>query len=203
MSMTWFSYAAGGERNMKISWPFLAWASDAARVFRSTRLMLSTVTWVLCFCPHSTANFLLNHSSNAGTKWLHCKILSVFCWAAARSGNRNAGPSVPAAILPAPAILMKSLRDTPLPFFSSFISPSSVPYAIPCDRQHDWKRFAFSLPLFTEALQVFRNIARRNLPGPLHHDSYLFHNIGVGQRGYVSCIHLIGDGCQHSAHDFT
>src|SRR5215470_17993593 len=87
--------------------------------------MLSTVTLVLCFCPHSTANFLLNHSSNAGTKWLHCRILSVFCCAAARSGNRNAGPSDPAAIVPAPAILMKSLRDTPLPFFSSFIVPSS------------------------------------------------------------------------------
>src|ERR1043166_8151975 len=111
---------------MKRSCPFLAWASDAARVFRSTRLILSTTTLGLCFCPHSTANFLLNHSSNAGTKWLHCKIFRVFCCAAALSGNRNAGPSDPAAMPPAPAILMKSLRLTPLPFFSSFIFPPQV-----------------------------------------------------------------------------
>ena len=38
-------------------------------------------------------------------------------------GNRNAGPSDPAAIPPAPAIFMKSLLLTPLPFFSSFMLP--------------------------------------------------------------------------------
>src|SRR5258707_7080294 len=109
---------------MKRSWPFLAWASDAARVLRSTRLMWSTTTLVLCFSPHCLAKVPSNQVSYAGTKWVHCKILSVCCCAAARSGNRNAGPSDPAAMPPAPAILMKSLRDTPLPFFSLII-PSS------------------------------------------------------------------------------
>src|SRR5215467_13015578 len=122
--MTWLSYAAVGERNMNRSWPFLADASDAARVGRSTKLMLSTITLVSFFCPHSTVYFLLNHSSQAGTKWLHWQIFNVFCWAAARSGNRNAGPSAPAAMPPAPAILIKSLRDTPVPFFFfSLIKP--------------------------------------------------------------------------------
>src|SRR5579859_7826124 len=111
------------ERNINRSWPFLAATSAFPLVGRSTRLMLSTVTSVLFFCPHSTVYFLLNHSSQAGTKWLHCRIFSVFCCAAARSGNRNAGPSAPAAIVPAAPILKKSLRDTPLPFFSSFIAP--------------------------------------------------------------------------------
>src|SRR5215469_3799129 len=102
---------------MNRSWPFLAWASDAALALIVVKLILSTTTFVLFFFPHSTVYVLLNHSSQAGTKWLHCKIFSVFCCAAARSGNRNAGPRAPAAIPPAPAILMKSRRDTPWPFF--------------------------------------------------------------------------------------
>src|SRR6267142_4098590 len=111
---------------MNRSWPFLAETSDAARVFRSTRLMLSTVTVVLFFWPHSTTYFLLNHSSHAGTKWLHCRIFRVFCWAAARSGNKNAVPIPAAAAEPTPAIFMKSLRETPCPFFFAMISPPST-----------------------------------------------------------------------------
>src|SRR5215472_10234071 len=109
---------------MKRSWPFLAWASDAALALIVVKLILSTVTTVLFFFPHSTVYVLLNHSSQARTKWLHWQIFSVFCCAAARSGNRNAGPSAPAARPPAPAILIKSLRDTPVPFFFfSLIKP--------------------------------------------------------------------------------
>src|SRR5215472_8334687 len=111
---------------MNRSCPFWAWASAAARALMVVKLMLSTTTVVLFFCPHSTVYFLLNHSSHAGTKWLHWQIFNVFCWAAARSGNRNAGPSAPAARLPAPAILMKSLRDTSVPFFLLLIKASSV-----------------------------------------------------------------------------
>ncbi len=38
---------------MNRSWPFFAETSEAARAFRSTRLMLSTMTFVLFFAPHS------------------------------------------------------------------------------------------------------------------------------------------------------
>src|SRR5260370_21002083 len=123
--MTCFSYAADGERNMNRSCTFFAEASDAARVFRSTRLMLSTMTLVSCCCPHCLVKVPLNQVSHAGTKWLHCSIFKVFCCAAARSGNRNAGPK-PAAMPPAPAIFKKSLRDTPVPFFLLLIKASSV-----------------------------------------------------------------------------
>src|SRR5579863_229294 len=106
---------------MNRSCPFCACASDAALAGRSTRLMLSTITLVLFFCPHCLVKVLLNHVSKAGTKWLHWRILSVFCWAAARSGNKNAGP-IPAATAPAPVSLIKSRRDTLLPFFLSMFS---------------------------------------------------------------------------------
>src|SRR5947209_14443969 len=51
-------------------------------------------------------------------------IFNVFCCEAARSGNRKVVP-MPAAMLVAPVILIKSLRDTPLPFFFSSIRLSS------------------------------------------------------------------------------
>src|SRR6516225_153506 len=101
---------------MKRSWPFLADTSDAARVGRSTRLMLSTTTLVLFFWPHSFVKVPLNQVSYAGTKWLHCRIFSVFCWACARSGKRNAGPA-PAASAPVPASLTNSRREIPRPRF--------------------------------------------------------------------------------------
>src|ERR1051326_495251 len=191
---------------MNRSWPFLACASDAARVFRSTRLMLSTVTLVLCFCPHSTANFLLNHSSNAGTKWLHCRIFSVFCCAAARSGNRNAGPSDPAAMVPAAPILKKSLRDTPLFFFSSFIFPSSgVPkakfYSCSFNSRACWR--VTSLPFVSKPLQVLRHIAHRHFLSALHHHPDLLDNIGIRQCSDVPRVHLVRDRGQHPPHDFT
>src|SRR6202008_4483955 len=101
---------------MKRSWPFFADTSDAARVPRSTRLMLSTTTLVLFFCPHSFVNVPLNQVSYAGTKWLHCRIFSVFCWACARCGKRKAGPA-PAANAPVPASLTNSRREIPRPRF--------------------------------------------------------------------------------------
>src|ERR1700747_3369141 len=116
--MVTLSYDAGGERNMKRSWPFCADTSDAARVPRSTRLMLSTTTFVLFFCPHAFVNFPLNQVSYAGTKWLHCKIFRVFCCACARSGKRKAGPT-PADSAPMPASLTNSRREIPpLRFFA-------------------------------------------------------------------------------------
>src|SRR5215472_15868927 len=101
---------------MKRSWPFCAETSEAARVARSTRLILSTTTFVLFFCPHSLVKLPLNHVSKAGTKWLHCRIFSVFCCAKARSGNKKEGPTL-AANAPAPANLTNSRREIRLPRF--------------------------------------------------------------------------------------
>ncbi len=97
---------------MKRSWPFFAETSEAALAERSTRLMLSTITFVLFFWPHSLVKVLLNHVSQAGTKWLHCRIFSVFCCAWALSGKRKAGPS-PVASAPAAVVLTNSLREIP------------------------------------------------------------------------------------------
>src|SRR5262249_60316565 len=61
----------------KRSWPFLAETSAAARARRSLTEMWSTTTFTPFFWPHSGQYFLSNHSSNAGTKCVHCPILSV------------------------------------------------------------------------------------------------------------------------------
>src|SRR5664279_2584879 len=99
---------------MKRSWPFFAETSDAARAARSTRLMLSTTTFVLFFWPHSFVYVPLNQVSQAGTKWLHWRIFNVFIWASARSGNRKAGPPTPAATAPPPASFANVRRVIPL-----------------------------------------------------------------------------------------
>src|SRR5262249_51384053 len=61
----------------KRSWPFLAETSAAARARRSLTEIWSTTTFTPFFCPHSGQYFLSNHSSKAGTKCVHCPILSV------------------------------------------------------------------------------------------------------------------------------
>src|SRR5262245_57523247 len=101
---------------MKRSCPFFAETSEAARAGRSTRLMLSTTTLVLFFCPHSLVYVLLNQVSQAGTKWLHWMIFSVFCCAAARAGKRKLAPT-PVARAPAPVIFANSRRVNPRRFF--------------------------------------------------------------------------------------
>src|SRR5712691_2766749 len=151
---------------MKRSWPFCAEISDEALVLRSTRLMLSTIT-LLFFCPHSLVKVSLNHLSQAGTKWLHWQIFSVFCWAAAFSGNRKAGPS-PAATAPAPVYFMKSLRDTPWPFFFFAISSSSIS----AGRQPNQIS-----PLFSEPLHVFRYVLCHHRLVSLDHHANLLHHI--------------------------
>ena len=61
--MTCFSYAAGGDRNMKRSWPFRAATSAAARALISPIAMWSTITSVSCFSPHSLVKTPSNHLS--------------------------------------------------------------------------------------------------------------------------------------------
>src|ERR1700682_6556632 len=110
---------------MKRSCPFFAEASEAAFAERSTRLMWSTMTFVSCFCPHCLQKVPSNQVSYAGTKWLHWSIFSVFCCAAAVSGNRKNGPEpTPAARAPVPVHLMKSRRDSPSCFFFAILLPS-------------------------------------------------------------------------------
>src|SRR5713101_1153515 len=100
---------------MKISWPFCAEISEAALVLSSVRLILSTITLVLFFSPHCLVKVLLNHVSQAGTKWLHWQIFKVFCCAAALPGNKKNGPlAAPRAMAPLPLHLMKSRREKPL-----------------------------------------------------------------------------------------
>ena len=55
------------------SWPCLAWISAAVRAGISAWLMWSTVTLTPTCFPHSCTNGS-NHSSAAGTKWLHIRI---------------------------------------------------------------------------------------------------------------------------------
>src|SRR5467141_327650 len=71
------------------------------------------MTLVSCFCPHCLQKVPSNQVSYAGTKWLHWRIFSVFCSAAARSGNRKEGtahaPTVRASL---PVHLMEARRDS-------------------------------------------------------------------------------------------
>src|SRR3970282_1253226 len=120
--MSCSSNDGGGQLNMNRSCPFWAETSAAPRALIPARPMLSTITSVSFFCPHSTAYFLLNHSSYAGTKWTQLRIFSVFFAAWDRPGMMILAPR-PAANAPPPAALMKSRLETPccssLSFFSS------------------------------------------------------------------------------------
>src|SRR5215467_1715999 len=78
MSTTCSSYAGGGQLNRNRSWPFWADTSAAARALSPATPMLSTVTSMLFFSPHSLMYFSLNHLSKAGTKCTHWMILRVF-----------------------------------------------------------------------------------------------------------------------------
>src|SRR6266851_1986079 len=96
--MTLSSWLAGGEVNMKRSWPLLAEASEAPRELIAAAAMLSTVTSVSFFSPHSLVYSVLNHLSKPGTKCPHWAILSFF--AGFFSPRADLAPSTP---LPNPA----------------------------------------------------------------------------------------------------
>src|SRR5215475_12998728 len=74
------------------------------------RLMLSTITSVSLFLPHSFVYSLLNHLSYAGTKWLHCRIFSAL---AALAGLTWKNGPTPAATPAAVAVLITSRRERP------------------------------------------------------------------------------------------
>ena len=57
------SKAGGGQLNWRMSWPFPAATSALARALICASPMLSTITSVSFFAPHSLTYFLLNHSS--------------------------------------------------------------------------------------------------------------------------------------------
>src|SRR5918996_272168 len=98
-SSTCGSNAAGGERNWNRSCPCCAATSALPRVTRSARLMWSTVTSTPLAVPQSLAN-LSNHASYEGTKWLHWRILSVFCWRLIRMvGPRARAAAAPAVVV--------------------------------------------------------------------------------------------------------
>src|SRR2546429_8339896 len=105
MSSTWGSNAAGGERSWNRSCPCCAATSALARVPRSASAMWSTVTSIPFAVPQSLA-YLSNHTSYEGTKWLHWRILSVFC----RRLIRMVGPSAAAARV-APVVVTNSRRS--------------------------------------------------------------------------------------------
>src|SRR4029077_5705672 len=86
--------------------------------------MLSTVTAVLFFSPHSLMYFSLNHLSKAGTKCTHWMILRVFFAAGLWDfGAKIVGPR-PAPSAAAVVVLMKSRRVIPLPFIACLSSMS-------------------------------------------------------------------------------
>src|SRR5918996_560808 len=98
-SSTCGSNAAGGERNWNRSCPCCAATSALPRVTRSARLMWSTVTSTPLAVPQSLAN-LSNHASYEGTKWLHWRILSVFCWRLIQIvGPRARAAAAPAVVV--------------------------------------------------------------------------------------------------------
>src|SRR5262249_39658149 len=74
------------------------------------RLMLSTITSVSLFLPHSFVYSLLNHLSYAGTKWLHCRIFSALAALAGLTWKN--GPTL-AATPAAVAGLITSRRERP------------------------------------------------------------------------------------------
>jgi len=81
--------------------------------------MWSTVTSTPFAVPQSLA-YLSNHPSYAGTKWLHCRILSVFC----RRLIRIVGPKVTAAAAPA-VVVTNSRRSIRLCFIMDLSSIGS------------------------------------------------------------------------------
>src|SRR2546430_4312178 len=106
MSSTWGSNAPGGERNWNRSCPCCAATSALARVPKSAREIWSTVTSIPLAVPQSLA-YLSNHTSYEGTKWLHWRILSVFCWRLIRM----VGPKATAAAAPV-AVVTRSEEHT-------------------------------------------------------------------------------------------
>src|SRR5690349_15761596 len=103
-------------------------------------------------------------------------IFKVFCCAAARSGNKNAGPR-PAATVPTPANLIKSLRDTPEPFFLSFINPPQFlrqhvqRFALPRQNLSPNRIALRKSTLLAKALYILRHIFGDHRTVALHHDS--------------------------------
>jgi len=63
MSTVCSSNDGGGQLKRSRSWPFWAETSAVARGLIPAMPMLSTVTSVSFFSPHSLTSFLLNHSS--------------------------------------------------------------------------------------------------------------------------------------------
>src|ERR1700761_3444960 len=92
-----------------MSCPDCAEASAAARAGTSCTGMWSTVTAILFLSPQSLAN-LSNQVSNAGTKWLHCTIVSDLLSANARDTN---GAERPGASQAAPPTAPEALRKLP------------------------------------------------------------------------------------------
>src|SRR5436309_1893068 len=82
---------------MKRSWPFFAETSAAAVGLMAGMPMLSTVTSVSFFSPHSLMYWPLNHLSYPGTKWFHWTMRSVFLAAFDFFGSARAAAPTPAA----------------------------------------------------------------------------------------------------------
>ena len=116
---------------MNRSCPCCADTSAAARELIAGMPTWSTITSVSFFCPHAFVYVLSNQVSYAGTKWLHCRILSVRCAARARLVTTNG--AAPAAIPAAPIARMNRRRPgsiavaaTGVAIFSSVLLVSSV-----------------------------------------------------------------------------
>src|SRR5215510_1537062 len=79
--------------------------SAPARALIAVTAIVSTVTSVSFFSPHSLTYLSMNHLSKAGTKWLHRQILRVLealFWPRARRGAN----SPPRAAAPTPTAWM-------------------------------------------------------------------------------------------------
>src|SRR5262249_60653806 len=81
--------------------------------------MWSTTTFTPFFWPHSGQYFLSNHSSNAGTKCVHCPILSVSDLARAER-TMMVGETAAAVATEAPLRKVRRVRvDVPGPAIGS------------------------------------------------------------------------------------
>src|SRR2546428_5966656 len=123
MSTVCSSKLGGGQLKRKRSWPFWAETSAAARALSPARPMLSTVTSVSFFWPHSLTYVSLNHLSKAGTKCTHWRIFRLFLALAPydRAGTIKGAP-IPAANVPAAVVLIKSRRVICLLAMDSLLS---------------------------------------------------------------------------------
>src|SRR6266480_2545910 len=105
ISRTCASNAPGGDRNWNRSCPCCAATSALARVPRSASAMWSTVTSTPLAVPQSLA-YLSNQTSYDGTKWLHWRILRVFCGRLIRM----VGPPPSAAARATPVVVVTKSR---------------------------------------------------------------------------------------------